>query len=304
MPLLRVEAEKLSNNQLLSGVIEEIIDRDELFALLPFQQVAGKALVYNREKTLSEASFIGVNDVVPEGAATFEEVTATLKILAGDVDVDKFLMATMGDHNNQLAIQIAAKAKGIARQFRRNLALGDSAANALSFDGISKYVVTGQTISAGATGNALSMSMLDELLDAVPLGADCLMMRSSTLRAYRNILRTTSGGTDAYMMQLENFGRPLLSHNGMPIIVNDFLPVEATSDGGTGTVDTCSIYALRLNESDGFHGLFGGDNAGIVVEDIGTVQNKDAVRTRVKWYCGTALKATHAVARLKDVTNV
>ena len=44
--------------------------------------------------------------------------------------------------------------------------------------------------------------------------------------------------------------------------------------------------------------------AGIAVEDIGTIQNKDAVRWRVKWYVGTALKATHSVARLKGVTNI
>ncbi|EXW34610.1 hypothetical protein J889_3896, partial [Acinetobacter baumannii 44327_6] len=36
MPLLREEAAKLSNNQLVSGVVEEIIDKDEMFAFLPF----------------------------------------------------------------------------------------------------------------------------------------------------------------------------------------------------------------------------------------------------------------------------
>ena len=36
MALLRQEAEKLSNNQLISGVIDQIIDRDDLMAVLPF----------------------------------------------------------------------------------------------------------------------------------------------------------------------------------------------------------------------------------------------------------------------------
>jgi len=49
MALLRQEAEKLSNNQLIAGVIDEIIDRDDLMAVLPFSQVNGKAYVYNRE---------------------------------------------------------------------------------------------------------------------------------------------------------------------------------------------------------------------------------------------------------------
>ncbi len=38
MPLLREEAEKLSNNQLVQGVVEEIIDRDDLFAILPLHK--------------------------------------------------------------------------------------------------------------------------------------------------------------------------------------------------------------------------------------------------------------------------
>ncbi|MFH4377143.1 phage major capsid protein, partial [Acinetobacter baumannii] len=65
-----------------------------------------------------------------------------------------------------------------------------------------------------------------------------------------------------------------------------------------------SIYAVRLNEVDGLHGLYGGGNAGIVVEDIGTVQNKDATRTRIKWYCGLALKSTRSIAAIRGVTNI
>ena len=83
MPLLREEAEKLSNNELEQGVIETIIDRDDLFAILPFMKINSKAYLYNREKTLSEATFIDVNDTITEGAATFEEKVAKLRILAG-----------------------------------------------------------------------------------------------------------------------------------------------------------------------------------------------------------------------------
>jgi hypothetical protein len=36
-----------------------------------------------------------------------------------------------------------------------------------------------------------------------------------------------------------------------------------------------------------------------VVEDLGTVQNKDATRTRIKWYTGLALKSTKSLARLE-----
>jgi hypothetical protein len=302
MPLLKAEAEKLSNNDLVAGVIEEIIDKEDLLSVLPFVQVNGKAYVYNRELVVSEGEFIDPNEVVPEGASTFDEVVTKLRVLAGDVDVDKFLDATMGDTNSQKAIQIAAKAKGIARKFRRTLAIGNASVSPKEFDGIRRLVTASQEIAAGAAaGAALTLTMLDELVDAVPNGPDVIMMRSGTIRAYRALLRASGGLEPAHVM-MENFGRPMLTHNGVPIIVNDFLP--ANESWGTSVDSTASIYAFRANESDGLHGLFGGPNAGIVVEDIGTVQNKDATRTRLKWYCGLALKSTRSLARIKGITNV
>jgi len=300
MPLLREEAEKLSRESLEAGVIEEIIDREDLFAILPFMPVVGKAYVYDRENTLSEADFLDVNDTVNEGAATFAEVVSKLRILIGDVDVDKFLQSTQSDTNDQKATQIALKAKGLARKFRRTLAIGDATANAKEFDGISKLVTAGQTFNAGANGGALTLGMLDQLLDTVPNGADFIMMRPGTIRAHKALLRAT-GGTDAAMVQLPNFGRPVLTHSGVPIIMNEFMPGAETV--GTGT-NLCSVYAGRLNELDGLHGIYGGPNAGVQVEDIGTVQNKDATRTRLKWYVGLALKSTKSLARLAGVSNV
>ena len=301
MPLLKTEAEKLSNNDLVAGVIEEIIDKEDLLAVLPFTRTEGKAYVYNRENVISEGAFIDPNEAITEEASSFTEVTTNLRILAGDVDVDKFIAGTLGDTNAQKAIQIAQKAKGMARQFRRTLAIGDNGVNAKEFDGVSSLVTVGQTINPGAAPVALSLDLLDELLDYVPNGADLIMMRSGTIRALRALLRAVGGLEPAHIM-MENFGRPMLTHNGVPIVVNDFLPAD--EDAGDLGDNTCSIYAMRLNEVDGLHGLYGGESAGIVVEDIGTVQNKDATRTRLKWYCGTALKSTKSLARLSDISNV
>ena len=301
MSLLKVEAEKLSRSELSRGVIEEIITKDSVFNLLPFMQVNGKAYVYNREATISEGDFLDPNDVVNEGAATFAEITTKLRILAGDVDVDKFLMETMGDTNDQLAVQIALKAKALGRKFQRTLILGDNTGSPKEFDGISKLVTAGQTLSAGTNGAAMTLSMLDQLLDQVPNGADAIFMRSGTIRAYKDLLRTVGGGTDAAMLQLRNFSAPILCHSGVPILVNDYLTgVEVQ---GSSSVCT-SVYAVRMNELDGLHGLYGGSSAGIRVEDVGTVQNKDAWRIRLKWYAGLALKSTQSLARLKGVTNI
>lgn len=301
MPLLRAVAETLSQEDMLRGVIEEIIHRDDLLGLLPFSRTDGKALVYIRELTNSEGTFLEVNDVVPEGTSTVEEVVTKLRIIAGDVDVDKFLDETMSDKNSQLALQIAMKAKGMATTFRRALVLGDNSTNAKEFDGIQKLVAdTGNFFDNGVNGGAISLSVLDELIDKL-MGRrpDALMMRSGTLRALKALWRAAGGNTGG-MLQVDNFGLSVPCHDGIPIILNDFIPVVAQ---GT-TANTCSVYALRLNEVDGLHGLYGGESAGIRVEDIGTVQNKDATRTRLKWYCGLALKSTVSLAAVRGISNV
>lgn len=304
MPLLKEEAAKLSNNQLEAGVIEELIERDDLFSVMPFIQVNSKAYVYNRENaadyTTNRADFIDVNDTIREKAASFIEVITKLRILASDVDIDKFLAETQSDTTSQTATQLAFKAKDIAKQYHDAVANGDSTANSKEFDGIKKLVTAAQTVSMGANGGALTLAALDQLLDTVRNGADALIMRRGTLRAFRSLLRA-AGGTSAAEYMLEAFGRPVLTHNGVPILVSDFLPGNEAA--GTSTA-TCSVYAVRLNEADGLHGLWGGTAGGIRVENVGIVQNKDADRIRVKWYCGLALKSTQSLARLSGVTNV
>lgn len=305
MPLLRVEAEKLSNNVLEQGVIEEIIDQDDMFSLLPYKRITGKAYVYNRENTLSEAEFLDPYDVVPEGGASFDEVVSKLRILAGDVDVDNFLDETMGDTNDQTAIQVAAKAKGLARKFQRTLAIGNSATSPKEFDGLPTLCDASQVINAtGGTGNgvALTFEMLDKLLRQVPLGADALIMRGGTHDAILSMLRTL-GGTTPDHVTLPGSGRVIPAFRRTPIIINDFLDGDEGNVGdGSGT--TCSIYAVRFNEADGLHGIYGGNAAGVRFQTIGTLQNKDAERYRLKWYVGTALKSTKSMARLTGITNV
>jgi len=302
MPLLRVEAEKLSNNVLVQGVIEEIIDRDALFAMVPFQRIVGKALVYNRENTLSEGDFLDPYDVINEGAASFDEVTAKLRILAGDVDVDNFIDETMGDTNDQTAIQLQSKVKALGRKFRRTLAIGDSSVNTKEFDGLSALTDSNQVLTASANGANLTFEALDELISAVKLGPDALVMRPGTIRAMWSLMRSL-GGTHPEHIELPNLtGVQIPTYMGIPILVNEFLPGDETQ--GTATNSTCSVYAARFNEQDGLHGIYGGPVGGIRVETVGTVQNKDAQRYRVKWYTGTALKSTMSLARLKGIKNV
>lgn len=295
MPLLAAEASKLSENDLVRGVIEEFIQTDNLFEMLPFSETQGKAYVYNREKTLAQGDWLDPNNTVNESASTFEEITTKLRILIGDVDVDKFLDSTQSDANAQKAIQIASKVKGMSMQFRDALVNGSTANK--QFNGLKALTPAAQTINTGADGNALSLSMLDELLDACELGADAIVMRKDMYRAYKALLRSLGGTTPDFVTLPSGLTMP--SHDGVPIMINDKIDIEAK---GTAPTDTSRIYSVNFDEANGLHGLYGGQGtAGFVLEDIGTVQNRDSTRTRIKMYCGMALKSTKAVSAVEGV---
>lgn len=301
MPLLRADAERLSNNQLVSGVIEEIIKRDAIYALLPFVGTNHKAYVYNREGTLPTVSFYDVNAAIGEGAPTNTQVTVTLKILAHNVDIDKFLAGTMNDTNNQIAEALAGAAKAVDTKFRDTLVNGDVASDALAFDGIKKLVTGGQTKLAATNGAALTFDLLDELLDMVLTGRpDALIMRFGTYRALKALMRT-AGGMVPEQLKIKDFDGQVPAYDGIPIILSEFLPGNETA--GTNNL-TCSIYAARFNTTDGIHGIYGDPTAGVVVENLGTRESYDAWRYRLKWYVSLALKSTKSIARLSGITNL
>ena len=313
MPLLIAEAQKLSTVDMVRGIVEEIIDVDQTFSLLPFVATEGKAYVYNREGTLAGAHFLLPNLDVPESATTFVEVTATLKILIGDVDVDNFINSTLSDTNSQKSIQIAHKAKAIARKFADTFVNGEAArvhdlsvisngpaaATNVEFDGLHKLLQPGKTVSNGANGGALSFDKLDELIDAVKLGPDVFVASRRTIRDLKKLYRSLSSVTPEYV-QLQN-GSSILAYAGIPVLLNDFIKDDKTVGTSTGVCST--VFAARFNEVDGVHGIYGGGTLGFAITEIGQLEKRDATRTRVKWYVSLALKATHSLAALEGVKS-
>ena len=85
----------------------------ELLARLPFMEVTG-TVTYNREATLPAAGFYDPGDTWTEATPTFTQVTASLKIMGGDADVDNFLQSTYADPNDIEAEVIANRSKAIA----------------------------------------------------------------------------------------------------------------------------------------------------------------------------------------------
>src|SRR3990172_2236401 len=84
MALTLAEAAKLSNDVVLQGVIETVVKESRVLEALPFIEMVGNALTYNRENAMATAAFFDVGDTWTESTPTFTQVLATLKILRPD----------------------------------------------------------------------------------------------------------------------------------------------------------------------------------------------------------------------------
>jgi len=233
MPLLQAEAEKLSREMLVQGVIENIVTSDQLFALLPFSPVEGKSYSYNREKTLGSAEFVETDDTITESAATFTKVTDVLRRIVTDVDVDDFLQGTMSDEEDQTATQISKKSKKVGLTYADKLINGDNATNSKEFDGLINLCPTAQRVGLGDTAAvALAFAHLDQLMDNVKIGGQrVFVMNSRTIRSFFTLARALGGAEPPHLAVPGITAPGLPTYRGIPILKNDYVPVDQTRDG-------------------------------------------------------------------------
>lgn len=299
------ESAKLAQDDLVAGVIENIITVNQFFELLPFDGIDGNALAYNRENVLGDVQMLGVDGTITaKAAATFTQVTSNLTTIIGDAEVNGLIQATRsGDGNDQTAVQVSSKAKSAGRQYQDQMITGDGTGD--NIEGLLSLISAGQTVSAITNGEALSFVLLDELIDKVTDKdgeVDYLMMNSRTLRSLFALLRLLGGAGIGEVITLPS-GKQILGYRNIPVLRNDYLPIDQTF--GTESNAT-SIFAGNLDDgsrSMGIAGLTAQNAAGIQIVDVGEAELKDNRITRVKWYAGLALFSDKGLAMLEGINN-
>jgi HK97 family phage major capsid protein len=293
MALTLAEAAKLSNDIVLQGVIETIIQESPILQMLPFIEITGNGLTYNRENTNPNATFFDVGDTWTEGTPTFTQITTPLKIIGGDADIDNYLLTTRNNVQDLQAAVIRLRAKAVQQKFEDTFLNGDTAVDAKSFDGVDKPTTGVQALTMGANGATLTLAKLDELIDAVKGGPPAMLLMSKRTRRGLNTLARASGS----LLQADrnDFGQMVQYYDGVPVAVSDYISDAKTV--GTST-DCSTVYAMQLGEG-AVAGL--SSPGGLQVETIGSLETKDATRTRVKWYVALALFNTIKVAKLVGV---
>jgi hypothetical protein len=306
MALTILEAAKLNSGDVVRTAIVEFYARNsEVLRVLPFDSIPGNALKYNREDTLPGVGFRGVNEAYPESTGVLNPITESLVIAGGDLDVDRFIIQTMG--TQQRAVHEGLKVKALAHRWTLAFLKGDSTVDPREFDGLQRRIPLGsaQLIDAGATagGDPLSLFLLDTLIAQVENPTHLLMNSAMSLRLAQAARNTAVGGFITWSP--DEFGRRVTFYNNLPILIigqdnagNEILPFTEPNPGG-GVAASTSIYCVSFGEGS-FVGI---QNGQVDTRDLGEMETRPVMRTRVEWYSGVACYSGRSVARLRGVTN-
>ncbi|WLP91325.1 major capsid protein [Gordonia sp. NB41Y] len=317
MALSLAQSAVISTNQLSKGVQELFVQLNPVLDRIPLMTIQGNAFAYNEELTLPGVAFRGVNEAYTESTGTFNQKTESLVILGGDADVDRFIQQTRSNLNDQRAEQTKLKVKALSYKFSDHFFNGDVTVDTKGFDGIKKRLTGSQVIDTATNGLPIVGSStsdshaffdkLDELIAAVP-GIDgsngALYANSSVIAKVKSAGRRI-GGVDIVKEDLT--GKRVVQYNGIPILDPGSTAAGAsvltqTETQGSSSVAS-SIYAVRFGGSEGDHAVTGLTNGGVQVYDLGELQEKPALRTRIEFYVGLGVFGGKAAARLRGVLN-
>ena len=301
-----LEAAKHSKDDLERTVAKIIVESSPMLEYLPMKTINGPAYRYSRERSLGTIAFRGVGGTYTPDAGVINPEYEALVILGGEVKIDNYEIEVMSNLLNLKAEKYRMKARQAGITFSETFFEGDTATNAFAFDGMRKRLTGNQKILAGADGAALTLAMLDNLLDSVvgDNGQKVLFMSPSVRRKITALVRAQTGSSLITFVQ-DAFGRQQMAYADCPIRIvrredDGSTILDYDEDPGAGSSDTASMYCIRAG-TDYVHGI---QSRGLPsVRDFGEVQAGPFHLGRIEWYCGLVIKHPRAAARLYGIND-
>ena len=297
-----------------AGILQTFAQASPLLGAIPLVNVQGNSFAWTREANLGAVQFRAVNGSYTEAAGTVETRTVPLKIIGGDLDVDRYLVQTHGSEVRSAheTMKATLLAQTIAYQIIKGsvTAAGGATADPNGFDGLQvRYgggfgataVVDGgenaDQIIQNSGGAALSIKSLDEAIQAVDNPTHLLMAKKTKVNITAFMRSSASLATSR-----DEFGRIITTYAGLPILEADVLGTSTGLQGlgfNENNDSSTSIYVLSATDM----GLQMVQNGGIEVRDLGEQDSKPVFRTRVEWYCNVVDIHPRCVARLYDISD-
>lgn len=299
MAFTLIEYMKQTDSELLAGVIEKFARTSPILEQLPFKDIIGNALTYNKEDTLPGIAFRGVNEAYDESTGIINPATENLKIMGGDADTDRALQKWEKNFGARRASDLMMKVKAAALYFSKNFFDGDESSDPREFDGLNIRLTGNQVLSGGTNGGALSMSLMNQLIDAVKGKPDAIYMGKKFRRQLNNLAESSTILT----ITKDAFGGEITAFASVPIRIieednsdNTILAFDETQ----GNSSVCaSCYAVKFGVDEFLCGL---QTEPLDAYDLGEMETKPAFRSRIEWLITIAIFHSKSAARLKGIT--
>jgi hypothetical protein len=320
MAVTLAQAKLNSQDDIQQGVIDEFRKSSFIIENLPFDDAvspgtSGATLTYGYQRLISQptAAFREINTEFTPGQVTKQRYTTELKPFGGSFEIDRVL-SKVGGLTDEVELQIQQKVKAARALFHDTCINGDSAVDALSFDGLNKAVAGTSTEFNVGGGNAIDLSTsaqidanykkfqdaLDEFLALLSEKPDALMGNSKLIAKIKMVARRAGYLTqseDAFGKKVDNYdGIALVDLGDKPGVNNPVVPI-VTRDTVTGLTD---LYAARM-AMDAFHGVTLANDQMVNIwlpdfETAGAVKKGE-----VEMIAAVALKATKQAGVFRNI---
>lgn len=303
MALTLLEANKMNDGDIKKqAIIQMFAENSDLLRVLPIDDIPGSSLTYDLESSLPGVGFRGINEAFSESTGVINPKTELLRIVGGDLDVDLQIVKQRGIRvrdNHE-----AMKVKSLSLTITAAIINGDSESNPREFDGFRIRIGGSQLVEAtktAGTNGPLSLFKLDEAIDTVD-GVTHIIMSKTMRNLLNSAARTNVGGDITW--DLDEFGIRIAFYNGYPILIvdtdqTDTKIIDFNEAGPAGGVVSTSIYVVAFGEDK----VMGIQNGGIDVRDLGEIDAKPVMRTRVEWSFSIAVQHGRSIARIWGITQ-
>ncbi|MBD3293796.1 MAG: hypothetical protein GF393_12805 [Armatimonadia bacterium] len=267
------EAQKLTQSQLIPGVIEEDIRRNPiLMQPMPVAWTPGQTIKYNRENAnmTGEVAGIDIGDQLSwTNSVTYTQKEVTLKRRYVQRIIDNFIPDVYGTINDYEAIVLQECKKGVFVDLNDQIFYGDltySSGNK-EFDGLHAWAAE-QALSATGGLNTdgesegFNFDKMRRMVDSMKAGIDVVMMpfaigRRLSAAAYEtglevNGVLTTRAQMSYLTFGVNDLGKRVMFWDGVPIVLTDYLVAEEDGTGTGSSGDARAKYS-----SDSTYSFFG-----------------------------------------------
>jgi hypothetical protein len=328
------EAQKLTQSQLIPGVIEENIYRNNILEILPTALALGKTIKWLREATVMDGDVEDVDigeKMSWTSSMTYTEMESTMKRSAVQRVLDNFIPDVYGTINNYEAQMLFEIKKGMMRKLGDKLFYDDiTYGSSKQYDGLHALaaVQTGTDLDIDEGEAGLSLHNVRTVLNEMKHGCDMIVVPfqigTRWDEAYEEAgfasLATASAGTFSLITRTKSeAGQSQYAFAGVPIVRTDFLVAEQANVG-----DGSNLRAKHSSGDEQFSVFFikrgdiFADNPGLCmgygnpemvssfykVEYFDKLEDYDAKGLRLVTYTVPLLGSKLCLGRIFDIEDV